>query len=380
MKTTLIKLLTCTAIFTTVAANATTEQGFVCHGCNYQQAKTLALSKSAPVPQCEGGSGSGYPTLETQICFSQVKKFVVFDSIGRQAYPFEVYHANQGGSISDLNSSLTTRDRSLLPAYVDLINTGVDMHSELMNSFNELGQRLMVDFEQQQLTRAHIVSGYSYNTSQASCENDADARAIDDAFDLAAIGQLQQNAEIIQREQTDTILDSLASYFDRNSLSLSSVSFTVVKGGLSVALDVDAKPKNHIFTVLYNSANDISVIGGRGVNAPGKPKLVYEVSTRSDGGMKALVNKDSSYISNGTSLSQITSGSNVTVSACVADAIMSNLPQLQFSTASGNGLGETPPSGTGGGSGGGSPENDCTRVLFGKANGTVVLVLTVNIC
>lgn len=138
-------LLYGTALFANFCANAATEQALVCHGCNYQQAKSLAISNAQPVPQCQDEAGTGFPTLETQICFSQPKKLVVFDAVSRQAFPFEVYHANQGSSISDLRSSIATRDYTVHPTAIELLNTGVDMHTELMDSQDDLVERLVSD-------------------------------------------------------------------------------------------------------------------------------------------------------------------------------------------------------------------------------------------
>lgn len=138
-------LLYGTALFANSGANAATEQALVCQGCNYQQAKSLAMSNSQPLPQCQDGSGTGFPTLETQVCFSQPKNLVIFDAVSRQAFPFEVYHANQGGSIGDLRSSVTTRDRTVHPTVIELLNTGVDMHTELMDSQDDIVERLVSD-------------------------------------------------------------------------------------------------------------------------------------------------------------------------------------------------------------------------------------------
>ncbi|MBZ9613805.1 hypothetical protein [Rheinheimera maricola] len=379
MTATLSGLLACAAIFTTVAANATTEQALVCQGCNYQQAVSLAKSHAQPGPQCEDGSGTGYPTLETQICFSQPKKFVVFDAVSRQAYPFEVFHANQGGSISDLRSSIATRDRTVHPTVIELLNVGVDMHIELMSSFDQTAQRLI---SYQQTKVAQQKANASYAMPSGGCENDADAKAIRDAFDVQAIGTLQRIAQIDHREQTDGILNSLMSFFDRNTVSLDSVDFQLTKDEITVGASVVYSPKTKSFTAIYNSASDISLVDGRAANAVGTPILVYDIKTNSDSDLLVQVNKNNSYLSSNVPLSAVTNGTGaeVSVSSCAADAIAAVLPNVQFSVASGNGFGETPPSGPGGGSGGGSPENDCTRVLFGKANGTVVLVLTVNIC
>ena len=83
--------------------------------------------------------------MKGETCLSQPKKIVIFDALTRQAYPFEVYHAKQGGNISDLRSSIATSDSSVAPEVMELLNTGVDMHTELMNSQDDIVERLVSD-------------------------------------------------------------------------------------------------------------------------------------------------------------------------------------------------------------------------------------------
>lgn len=377
-KATIIKLLTCAAMFAAATVNATTEQALVCQGCNYQQAKSLAMSNAQPLPQCQDGSGTGFPTLETQICFSQPEKFIVFDAVSRQAYPFEVYHANQGGSMRDLRASVTTRDRTVHPTAIELLNTGVDMHTELMDSFDEIAQRLMT---LKQTEVAEALANTSYVMAQSSCANDADAAAIQDAFDTNAIDTLQRNAQAQQREQTDGILESFKSFFDRNTAVLDSANFALSRQGVIVEGKVLISSKTASFSAIYNSANNISLVNGRGVNANGTPTLVYDIKMNTVGDLVVQLNRNYSYLSSNDSLARLTNGAGDTVSlsACAAEALDSVLPNVQFSYADGGGIfGDSPPPvGTGGG---GTVADICNRTVLGKVNGKVVLTMTVNIC
>lgn len=144
-KVIIIKLLTCAAMFAAATVNATTEQALVCQGCNYQQAKSLAMSSAQPPAKCEDNSGTESAQLEDEICFSQPNKIIIFDALTRKAYPFEVYHANQGSSIGDLRASAKTRDRTVHPTAIELLNTGADMHAELINSQDDIAKRLVSD-------------------------------------------------------------------------------------------------------------------------------------------------------------------------------------------------------------------------------------------
>ena len=188
-------------------------------------------------------------------------------------------------------------------------------------------------------------------------------------------------AQIVHREQTDGILNSFMSFFDRNTASLDSIGFQLTKNGVTVGAGVVFSPKTESFTAIYSSASNISLVEGKGVNAIGTPTLVYDIKTNSDGDVLVQVNKNNSYLSSNVSLSAVTSttGNTVSVSACAADAIAAVLPNVQFSTVSGGVIGDNPPSGSGG-DGGGSPGNDCTITKYGKVNGKVVLILTIRIC
>ena len=360
-----------------VAVNAVTEQAVICQGCNYQQAKSLATGNARPLPQCQDGSGTGFPTLETQVCFSQPKKVVIFDAVSRQAFPFEVYHANQGGSIGDLSSSIATRDRTVHPTVIELLNTGVDMHTELMNSFDDIAQRL-ITLKQSEVAEA--LANTSYVFTQSSCANDTDAKAIQDAFDTNAIDTLQRDAQAQRREQIDGIVNTYKSYFDRHTVELDSANFILTRQGVAVEGKVIINPKSASFSAIYNSANNISLVKGKGVNASGTPVLVYDIKENQNGVVVVQIDKNSSYLSSNDSLARLTNGAGNTVSlsACAAEALDSVLPNVQFSYSDGGGIfGDSlPPVG----SGGGRVEDICYRTVLGKVNGTVVLVMTVNIC
>lgn len=367
-------------------SHAVTERAVVCENCNYQQAKAIAMEKAWPQLHCQITDGGEVISIDNQSCYSDPKKIVVFNANTRTAFPFEVYHINQGANPHEM--VVQARDRNVVAQIVELLNVGVDMQTQLNNSVNELSTGLMGSFNSLMQNAQVLYSANSEtfsvatNSSSANCSDDRDAAALDLTYNTRAINQAQQYIQELHRSQTTSVLDSFASYFERNTASLSTVSFNLSKGGTGGPLNVNAEfnitPKTSNFTIVYNSADDLRFFSTKGVSGwVGYPQLVFDIGPNQQGNVTMRINDDYSYVA-GYSLAQFRSNdstaSPLEVSPCVLEKLQQNLPQVEFEYTGGGG--DYPGSGPGTTPGGGVIGSLCERTIIGRVNGTIVLVLT----
>lgn len=371
---------------TSLTVSATTENALICQACNYQQAQQLAIHHATPALHCFAGDGEDAIRIENQSCISQPRRLVVFDANSRQAYPFEVYHTNQGLQAFDMEVAI--RDRVIHPENLKLLNVGVDMQYALNNAIHELANTAIERFSQASSSANAVLGTFSSNmvstVTADSCANDRDAAALKAALNERTRAELQQYVQERHRGQIATNLDAFMSYFDRNTASLSSVSFKLSKGIAGVSYGVNASfeitPKTTNFTVIYNTANDLRFFATKGQSGwLGYPQLVYSIGPNADGTQVVKTDDEASFI-DGVSLSAIKNYHNSTVplevSPCIGLQLQQLDPNIQFEPPASNGggaWGGTNP-GSGSGSSGGS---GATCTLFGKVNGTIVLVMRV---
>lgn len=385
MKKITISLFLGLLVHSTVS-HAVTERAVVCENCNYQQAKTIAMEKAWPQLHCQITDGGEVISIGNQSCYSDPKKIVVFNANTRTAFPFEVYHINQGANPHEM--VVQASDRNVAAQIVELLNVGVDMQTQLNNSVNELSTGLMGNFNSLMQNAQSLYSAktedfsVSISSSTTNCSEDRDAAALDLTYNTRAINRAQQYLQELHRSQTTKALDNFASFFERNTASLSTVSFNLSKGGTGGPFSVNAEfkitPKTSHFTIVYNTAEDLRFFSTRGVTDwVGYPQLVFDIGPNQQGNVTMRLNDDYSYVA-GYSLAQFrhndATASPLEVSQCVLDKLQQNLPQVEFEFA-GSG-GDYPGSGPGTTPGGGVIGSLCERTIIGRVNGTIVLVLT----
>lgn len=364
------------------ATHAITENAIVCETCNYQQARSLAIQLASPQLNCETVGGGDMISIDNQSCTSQPRRIVIVDANSRQAYPFEVYHTNQG--FNPFEMQVATRDRTIHPENLKLLNVGVDMQTNLNNSMHELAAAAIEKFPLVAASSGNLATAMStgYKASRADdCSNDRDSAALETALNEGTRAGLQQYVQERHRGQISTNLDAFMSYFQRNTASLSSVSFNLTKTVAGVAYGANATfaitPKTTHFTAIYNTASDIRFYPTKGESGwVGVPQLVYDIGTNQNGNVTVTTNDDYSYI-DGKSLDAIKNYQNGTVplevSPCLGLKLQQLNPNIQFDSPTPVGGGSD--GGTGNGSGGGFGGDSggwCTQ--YGRVNGTIVLV------
>ncbi len=366
-------------------ANAVNENAIICQGCSYQQAKALAVQHASPVLHCVTNDGGDVINIGNQSCTSQPRKIVIFDAGSRQAFPFEVYHTNQGFNAFEMQ--VMTRDRTIHPENLKLLNVGVDMQTNLNNSVHELAAAAIAKFPQVAVSSGNLASAMSASYTTAStedCANDRDSAALETALSERTRAGLQQYVQERHREQISSGLDAFMSYFQRNTASLSSVSFNLSKSVSGVSYGANATfaitPKTTHFTAIYNTTSDIRFYATQGQSGwVGYPQLVYKIGPNADGTQVVKTDDEASFI-DGSSLASIKNLHNnavpLEVSPCVGLKLQQLNPNIQFGDpiSSGGGSGTGGGSGSGG-SGGGTGGGMCT--MYGKVNGTIVLVMRV---
>jgi hypothetical protein len=366
-----------------VPANAANENAVICQGCNYQQAQQLAIEHARPVLHCVTNDGGDVINIGNQSCTSQPKKIVIFDAASRRAFPFEVYHTNQGFNAFEMQ--VATRDRAIHQENLKLLNAGVDMQTNLNNSVHELAAAAIAKFPQLAATGS-VLSAMSASYTTAStedCSNDRDSAALETALSERTRAGLQQYVQERHREQVSSGLDAFMSYFQRNTASLSSVSFNLSKSVSGVSYGTNATfaitPKTTHFTAIYNTTSDIRFYATQGQSGwVGYPQLVYKIGPNADGTQVVKTDDEASFI-DGSSLAAIKNLHNnavpLEISPCLGLKLQQLNPNIQFDSPIPSGGGSDTGGGTGGGSGGGTGGGMCT--MYGKVNGTIVLVMRV---
>lgn len=353
--------------------SAANENAVICPGCNYQQAQQLAIEHASPVLHCVTTDGGDVISIGNQSCTSQPKKIVIFDADSRQAYPFEVYHTNQG--FNPFEMQIQVSDRSIHPNIVDLLTIATEMHKELDDSLPELAVALANNFSS--LTTARhlpaVAAQFAATQSTATeCQDDADTQAMLDYFNGAKRDSLQHYANAVHREKNDSITNRFKNVFNLYSVQLNTVNFSLSKNGYSASGTFAITPRTTSVTATYLSGGNISAQEGKGFYAPGHPQLVYDIQPNENGTVVVSMDAEASRVS-GYKFSRITGNSGqgevLNLSPCVVRALQFSQPLMQIVTPSGAAY---DPSNGGAGTGGGGI---CT--LYGKVNGTIVLVMRV---
>lgn len=362
-----------------LSANAANENAIICQGCNYQQAQALAVQHARPILRCETVGGGDVMGIDNQSCTSQPRKIVIFDAGSRQAFPFEVYHTNQGFNAFEMQ--VMTRDRAIHPENLKLLNVGVDMQTNLNNSVHELAAAAIAKFPQVAAASGSALPAMSASYSASSsedCSSDRDSAALETALSESTRAGMQQYVQEIHRAQIAHTIDAFMSYFQRNTASLSTVSFNLSKNSYGVNASFVIAPKTTHFTAIYNTASDIRFYDTKGQSGwVGYPQLVYDIGPNQKGDVTVTVNENYSYI-DGKTLAAIRNYQNssepIQISPCVALKLQQLNPNIQFDSPIPVGGGSG--SGSGGGASGGSGSGGmCT--MFGRVNGKIVLVMRV---
>lgn len=356
-------------------ATAANENAVICQGCNYQQAQQLAIEHARPVLHCVTNDGGDVINIGNQSCTSQPKKIVIFDAGSRQAFPFEVYHTNQGSNPVDMQVQVT--NRSVDSNIVDLLKITSDMHKELNDSIPGLAASLADNFSSLSTaisTPAVTAQFAATQSAQTECQDDADAQALLDYFDGAKQTALALYVNSLHREKYDSIANTFKNLFNLYSVQLNTVTFSISKGGNSLSGTFSITPKTTSLTATYSGGSDIIVEEGKGIFAPGYPQLVYDIKPNANGTVDVLMDDTLSNVG-GYMMSQIkgnSQGQALTLSSCVVQALQYAQPLMQIVTPSGA---TYDPSNGGGSGGAGGVGGMCT--LYGKVNGTIVLVMRV---
>jgi hypothetical protein len=364
---------------TSLPANAANENAIICQGCNYQQAQALAVQHARPVLRCETVGGGDVIGIDNQSCTSQPRKIVIFDAGSRQAYPFEVYHTNQGFNAFEMQ--VMTRDRAIHPENLKLLNVGVDMQTNLNNSVQELAAAAIAKFPQVVAASGSALPAMSASYSASSsedCSSDRDAAALETALSESTRAGLQQYVQEIHRGQIATNLDAFMSYFQRNTASLSTRTFNFTNTTSGVSDGVNAgfiiEPETTHFTAIYNTASDIRFYDTKGQSGwGGYPQLVYDIGPNQKGDVTVTVtvNENYSYI-DGKTLAYIRNYQNspepIQIRPCLALKLQQLNPNIQFDAPVATGSGNDDGNGSGN-----SSEAMCT--MFGRVNDTVVMVI-----
>lgn len=362
--------------FISYFANASNENAVICQDCNYQQAKAIAMENTLPQLHCQIVSGSDVINVDKQSCYSDAKKIVVFNATTRTAFPFEVYHSNQGANPHDM--VIQARDRNIAPQIIELLNVGVDMQTNLNNSVHELAAAAIAKFPQVAAASGSALPAMSASYSASSsedCSSDRDSAALETALSESTRAGMQQYVQEIHRAQIAHTIDAFMSYFQRNTASLSTVSFNLSKNSYGVNASFVIAPKTTHFTAIYNTASDIRFYDTKGQSGwVGYPQLVYDIGPNQKGDVTVTVNENYSYI-DGKTLAAIRNYQNssepIQISPCLALKLQQLNPNIQFDAPIPIGGSD----GRGNGKGGFAGVSWCT--MYGKVNGKIVLVMRV---
>ncbi|SEA69916.1 hypothetical protein [Alkalimonas amylolytica] len=353
------------------------ENALVCENCNYVQAQQLAMQHAVPDLQCVIVGGGDVVNIDNQSCTSQPKHIVVFNAQSREAYPFEVYHAPQG--VNPFEMQLHTRDRTVHPEIIAMLNTGVDEHAAFMaEAMQNAVQAGMAALQTQPLRHPSslAIAPAALIPMASNCANDRDAAAVQLAFDTRKIASVQQYVQNEFRDNQATGIQRIKNALNFNEVRLDALSFGLSRAGFAANASLIITPETKHFTVVFNEAEDLRFFERLGVsNYPGYPQLVFNIMSRSQGGVVVGLDQDYSYI-DGQALSTLTNIANsnvpIELSYCVAERLQQLNPNLHLSPPTPVGGSEGTPGG--GGVGGGTGINECAVFLRRGPTGDTVVV------